>query len=153
MTCINLKERFGDRFKVVYEESYYADRGENARAEDPWYMILLCQNGHISPWDDKRLAACTSRPGSVAKRLKALPFAETVQDGDDGANVAFPVEHFAEVAEIMRPRKRKRLSEEQRQQATERPRKYQPAKGQRVQDLVRQAANSDQTSVPEVALV
>jgi hypothetical protein len=146
MTCINLKERFGDRLKVVYEESYYADRGENARAEAPWYMILLCQNGHISPWDDKRLAACTSRPGSVAKRLKALPFAETVQDGDDGANIVFHVDHFAEVAKIMRPRKRKRLSEEHKRKLAEAnaPYRFRPAS---------QAANSDQTSVPEVALV
>lgn len=38
--CINLKKRFGDRFKVAYEESYYAQYGANARGEDPWYMIL-----------------------------------------------------------------------------------------------------------------
>ena len=47
MDCINLKERFGDRFKVAYEESYYAQHGPNARVEDPVYMILLCRHGDI----------------------------------------------------------------------------------------------------------
>lgn len=27
--CINLKEHYGDRFKVVYEESYSAERGDH----------------------------------------------------------------------------------------------------------------------------
>ena len=67
--------------------------------------------------------------------------------------MVFHVDHFAEVAEIMLPRKRKRLSEEQRRQAAERLRKYQPAKGQRVQDVVRQAADSDHLGVPGVVLV
>ncbi len=30
MECINLKEQFGKRFRVRYEESYYADRGAGA---------------------------------------------------------------------------------------------------------------------------
>ena len=47
MDCINLKERFGDRFKVAYEESYYAQHGENARVEDPVYMIIPCKWGHL----------------------------------------------------------------------------------------------------------
>ena len=51
----------------------------------------------------------------MATRLKALSFAEIVQDGTDGASgVTFPLEHFEPVAEIMRPRKRRRLSEEQK---------------------------------------
>ena len=74
-------------------------------------MIILCQNGEICPWGGENLAACTNTSGPVAKRLKALPFATVAQDGTDGANVVFDVEHFDEVAAIMRPRKRK-LSEE-----------------------------------------
>ena len=44
---------------------------------------------------------------------------------DDGANVLFDVEHFDEVAEITKPRKRRRLKEQQRQAAVERLRQYQ----------------------------
>jgi hypothetical protein len=125
MNCINLKELFGKRYKVVYEEAYDAEHGENAYREDRWLMIMLCQNGHICPWGGSTLAACTSKAGSIAKRLKALPFTSVAQEGDDGANVLFDIEHFAEVAKIIKPRRRKQLSEEQKQQLTERLRKYQ----------------------------
>ncbi|MFC1597104.1 hypothetical protein ACFL5Q_04080 [Planctomycetota bacterium] len=140
--CINLNQRFGDQYRVEYEESYYAERGENGRAEDPWLMILPCHHGHICPWGDTQLAACTRRPGQIVNRLKALQFTTVAQDSEDGANVLFDVKHFDQVAEIMRPRRRRRLSPEARRAAGERLREYQPAKGQSVQDLVRQLAES-----------
>ena len=122
--CVNLKERYGDRYRVEYEESYYAERGDGARSDDPWLMVILCQNGHICPWGGSKLAACTSGAGSVAKRLKALPFAEVAQDGADGANVVFDVEHFDQVAEIMKPRRRRRLSPEHRAKLLEASREF-----------------------------
>ena len=66
MDCINLKEQFGDRFKVEYEESYYAQYGEHAWREDPHYMILLCRHGHIYPHGSATLAASISRRGAVS---------------------------------------------------------------------------------------
>ena len=122
MNCINVKQRFGEKYRVDYEESYYAQYGPNARVEDSAYRILLCRNGHICPWGGSNLAACTDRPGRTVNRLKALPFTTVAQDGTDGANVVFDVAHFDEVAEIMRPRKRRRrdLTPEQRAELVER---------------------------------
>jgi hypothetical protein len=76
------------------------------------------------------LAACTNTAGPVAKRLKALPFTTVAQDGADGATVLFDVEHFDEVAEIMKPRRRYRVSGEEARRRAERIAKYrfQPAK-------------------------
>ena len=127
--CINLKERFGDRYRVKYEDSYYAERPEYRKEEAPWLMIIPCQNGHICPWGGSMVAACTRRRGPVARRLKDLPFAEAFQDGDDGVNVVFNVEHFEEVAEIMKPRRRYMVSEEEARRRAERIAKYrfQPA--------------------------
>ena len=88
--CTNLKELFEDRFKLNFDESYYAERAEFRREEEPWLLQIPCQNGHIGVWGDDLLVASTNTAGSVAKRLKTLPFAETVQDGSDGANVTFP---------------------------------------------------------------
>ena len=31
MQCVNLKERFGERYRVEYEESYYAEYGAKFR--------------------------------------------------------------------------------------------------------------------------
>ena len=107
-------------------------------------MIMLCQYGHICPWGGSNLAACTDRPGRIVNRLKALPFITVAQNGADGANVVFDVAHFDAVAEIMRPRRRRRLSGAQKAAAAERLRQYQPAKGQSVQDLARQRSKSAQ---------
>ena len=118
--CIDLKARFGRRYRVEYEESYYAEHGAGARVDDPWLMVIPCENGHICPWGGSTLAACTKAAGSVASRLKALSFTTVAQDGSDGANVLFDVEHFDVVAKIMKPRRRRRLSPEARHAAGER---------------------------------
>jgi hypothetical protein len=123
MDCLNLKKEFGDKYRVVYEESYYAEYGPHARVEDPWLMIIPCRNGHICPWGGRFLAACTNNLGPVANPLMALPFARTSQIGD-GANIHFDAEHFEEVARIMKPRKLRWLSPEEQTKRTRRLRAY-----------------------------
>ena len=118
-TCVNLKQRFDDRFKVAYEESYLADRGERARAEDPWLMLVLCQGGEIYPHGDELLGVATKGRGSITKRLAALDCAIVTQDGTDGINATFHVDDFDQVAEVMKPRKRRHgrpMTDEQKQQ-------------------------------------
>jgi len=112
--CIHLRERFGDRYKVRYEESYYAERGPHARGDDPWLQIIPCRRGHIFPHGGELLAASTDAAGPAAKRLKALPGVKVHQDGSDGVTVLFPVERFDQVADIMHPRRRRIVSEKER---------------------------------------
>jgi len=141
MKCIDLKQRFGDRFKVAYEESYYAEYGPDARTVDPWLMIILCQHGEICPWGDDNLAACTNHAGPIANRLKALPYTQVAQDGDDGANVVFDVKHFDKVAQIMKPRRRRQVTEAERQRLAEMSRLYSP--------LRKESISNDANKVPE----
>jgi hypothetical protein len=47
-----------------------------------------------------------------------------VQDGEDGINVVFDVRHFEEVTEVLKPRRRRRLTPEQLAKRTERLQKY-----------------------------
>ena len=124
MDCVNLKREFGETYRVRYEESYYAEYGPTARKEDPWLMVIPCRNGCICPAGGRDLVACTNHLGPVANLLKALPFARMVQDGDDGSNVVFDVDHFEEVARIMKPRKRRRLSPEEKAIRTKRLQEY-----------------------------
>jgi hypothetical protein len=113
--CVNLRERFGDRYRVRYEESY---AGEGFRAaEAPCLMIIPCRYGHIFPWDGQLPAVSTDKRGQVARKICQLPFVTVRQDGDDGVNATFPLDRFADVAQIMRPRRRRRLSPEQRGRA------------------------------------
>lgn len=122
--CINLQEQFGTRWRIEYEPSYYADRGERTRTEDPWLQVIPCQHGHLCPWGSDLLAASTNGRGVIAKRLKALPFVTVEQDGSDGVNASFPVDHFDEVAKIMKPKRKRPPRTEAQLLATERLRKY-----------------------------
>jgi hypothetical protein len=112
--CINLRERFGDRYRVGYEESYYAQYGEHARVDDPWLRIILCRHGHIYPQGGDMLAASTSKRGPVAGALVRLDCTTVLQDGSDGVNVAFHADHFEEVAAILKPRRKRQVSDEER---------------------------------------
>jgi hypothetical protein len=133
--CINLKNLAGDPYKVAYEESYYTERSRHT-VEDPWLMMILCQHGHIYPQGGELLAVSTDKRGGVARRIAQLPFVTVLQDGSDGINATFPVNRFDDVAEIVKPRKRRRLSPEQRAACTERLSQFRP-------EPQRQARNSD----------
>ena len=66
--------------------------------------MILCRHGNICPWGDGTLAASTHRAGAVANRLLTLEGVEVIQDGDDGASIAFPISKLKEVAKVMKPR-------------------------------------------------
>jgi hypothetical protein len=120
MDVINLRRRFGRRYRVTYEESYWAEHGPNARIEDPQLMILLCRYGHMFPWQDSTLAASVDGYPKVASRLRRLKCCRIVQDGDFGElTVTFDLANFPQVAQIMRPRRRRQLSKSARQRLVE----------------------------------
>jgi hypothetical protein len=126
MICPNLKQLFGKRYKIECEESYRAQYGPRARTSDPWRLILPCKHGNICPWGPSTLAAVTDKAGAIAKRLRALPGVILWQDGSDGATILFPLNLFDQVATIMRPRRRRCLSEEQRRESATRLAKVRP---------------------------
>ena len=125
VACIDLKERFGDRYRVVYEESYGAECGKSGRAHDPWLLTLPCRYGCIYVQGRQYLGVSTTHRGPIANRLLALPCVRLVQDGDDGVNAIFHVDDFDQVAGIMLPKRRRKLSDEQRAEQVERLRDYQ----------------------------
>ena len=123
MTCINLQQHFGDRFKITWDEAYYAEHGKHGRTQDPWLMVLPCVNGEIYPFGGKRLAAyCLRR---TRQKLAALSCCEIVQWGDNEATLTFDIGDFDEVAKVMLPRKRRRFTEEQKRLMSERLKDYQ----------------------------
>ena len=124
-SCIDFDAKFGRRFQVSYEESYYEERGESGRLKDPWLRIIPCRFGHHFPHGGSYLGASTTHRGPVASRLAALPCVRVVQDGDDGINVVFHVKYFDAVAAMMKPRRRRRLTTDQRADRVEGLRSYQ----------------------------
>jgi hypothetical protein len=73
--------------------------------------------------------ACTRSRATTRRLLAAAPDAAIVQDGTDGQNVTFDAAHFEAVAGILRLRKRRRLSEEQRRALAERGERFRFAPG------------------------
>ena len=112
--CIDLKEHFGDHYRTFYEDSYAAERGDKGRTHDPWLLTVACRHGHIYPHGGTMLGASTNSRGPIANRLAAPPCVRVVQEGDDGVNVVFDVGDFDQVAAVMRPRRRRKLTPEQR---------------------------------------
>lgn len=117
MNCPNLRELYGERYKVVIEE--------NLPTKDPWYFTIPCRSAHICPWGPNLLGVCTSGRGSVAKRLLELPFITVEQDGGGGLNLSFDPKYFDSVAQIVKPCRRRRLSEAQRRAGADRLRRFQ----------------------------
>ncbi|MEQ8788898.1 MAG: hypothetical protein RIC55_21480 [Pirellulaceae bacterium] len=120
MDCINLKKQFGRRYRIAYEESREAEFGEGARTVDPRLMFIPCQYGHIFPWGGDLLAASVDGHGRIARRVASMDCCTVVQDGDDGELTAtFNADDFKQVASLMRPRRRKQLSEERHRKLVE----------------------------------
>jgi hypothetical protein len=136
--CPNLKVLFGKRYRVWHEESYYAERPQFRAAEEPWLQIIPCAGTprncppqhlsgytHIYPWDKDMLAVYKAgRNAVVVKRLVAVG-CQVHSVGSDGTTLLFPVALFPQVAEVVRPLRRRRLSPEARRAAGDRLRKYQ----------------------------
>ena len=142
--CINLKARFGDRFVVDYEESYYAERTKRT-IEDPWLMIIPCRSGHIFPWGGERLAFSVDAGHiQLAGIIRRLSCCRIEQDGDDGeTNASFHIDDFEAVAKVVHPKRRltRVMTPEQRERFKEVTRKgleglrkyrEQLAKGERI---------------------
>jgi hypothetical protein len=111
--CVNLLEMFGDRFRVSFDPAYDPDHVPRTKL-DPWMMQLLCERGVIYPYGGDRLAVeIDSRP-QTAKAVGAIPGVVLYQDGSTEKTFLFPLSLFDQVAGIVRPRKRRRLSDEQR---------------------------------------
>lgn len=110
--CIHLLERFGDRYKVGLEEPATC-------FSDPWYHTIPCKYGHIYPHGDDELGFASNTNGPIAARVSDLPFARVAQAGGDGVNMVFDVQYFDQVAEIVKPKRRRRLAGHDRQRLIE----------------------------------
>lgn len=116
--CVDLRANFSHEYQVRTDHS-------NGSLHDPWQLMIPCRFGHIYPHGDRLLGVATNGRGPVANRLAALRCVRIVLDGDDGINVVFDVGDFDSVAQVMQPKRRRRLSAEKRAERAERLRNYQ----------------------------
>lgn len=110
---IDLKQRFGSEYRVSLDESYFA-HGTGREAEKLWMWRIECKYGHIYPHGGEVLGAYCNRR-LVRGKLKKLPCCKVHQEGDFETTVLFHVSHFDEVAKVIKPKRRRRITDEQKQ--------------------------------------
>jgi hypothetical protein len=111
-TCVNLAARFGRDYKITHDPAART----RSQKRDPWLMQLPCRGKGVCiyPHGGPHLAVeVDGRPGLV-KQLLAIPDVKLRQDGDGEKTFLFPVGRFTEVAAVVKPHRRRRLSAEQR---------------------------------------
>jgi hypothetical protein len=102
--------------------------------------VIACRNGHISAWGGDTLAASTNGRGPVAGKLAKI--GQLWNDADDGVTIVFSPDQFADVAKVMVPRRRKRLTDEQRAKLVAAGAKYRIQPGAGAPGAARQRAQA-----------
>jgi hypothetical protein len=116
--CVNLRERFGADYRITFDDCYDSFHVPRA-CLDPWMMQIRCRGGvTIYPHGGDLLAVEVDYHRYLAKRLAAIPGVTLHQDG--GNEKTFPLALFEQVAALVRPRRKRKLSLEQRAAATAR---------------------------------
>lgn len=108
-----LRSVFGKRYFVQAEPS--ADIVGQSEEDREWLWIIPGKYGHVYIFGTDKLGAYIKRsPGSIyGQRLLDVLSAEPHQMGDDEFSVTFDPVDLDAVAEILRLRKRPRLSPEE----------------------------------------
>lgn len=109
----NLQEMFGKRFKVTDDGT-----DDTCRAERPWSMELKGKSGTIYPYgQDGSLAIWTAKTSTITK-LNGMrdQGVKCIQGGGFAYECAykFPLALFETIAAIIRPRKRRQMTPEQK---------------------------------------
>ena len=115
---LNLRELFGVEYKIEFDE---AAEPKTLQRKNPMYFEIHAKYGYFYPFDENRVAfVCTSK--RVAKRLvkelgkQIQPYNGIFDDGYIGEESAilFEAESFKAVAEIVKAKKKRVVSEKRR---------------------------------------
>src|SRR6516162_1536222 len=107
--CINLKAIYGQKYRIGHDPAAIT-WGEKT---DPWMMTIPCRLGVIYPHGGEHLAVEIDHRPITAKKVAAIPGVIIYQHGDHEKTFLFPVALFDQVAAIVRPRRKRHLSEKQ----------------------------------------
>lgn len=108
-TCVNLFARFGSTYVIDHGNT------EGKWTESPWVMSIpcSCQSATIFPYGKNLLAVEVERRPEIVRRLKRLEGVRFYPSGQGSAVLVFDLALFEEVSEIVKPRKRRHVSDEE----------------------------------------
>ncbi len=110
---IDLKAEYGRDYRITLDES--ASIPEQEREEKLWYYRIpgRLSHSHIGVWNENTLSVYAEGP--LVKKIAAYPGLKVVQRGDREIQATFPPEMLNEIASLIKAKKRKKLSPEQRE--------------------------------------
>jgi len=103
----NLEETYGHKYRIDYER--YINGKIVGRS--PEYQQLMSKRGCVYVHSPTHLGFATDVRRNVFDKP---PEMQLVQDGDDGQNYIFKIEDFDKLATIMELRRRRNLSESEK---------------------------------------
>ena len=115
-SCIDLRERFGKRYRVRFEADG-ATKNQWPQSDWPWILEIRCKRGRIYPKGGDILQAMTNRR-TIGRRLRALPCVLTAR-GELESVVTFHVDEIDRVCALLKPYRRRVLSETERSRLRE----------------------------------
>jgi hypothetical protein len=112
---LNLKAVAGMDYKITLDESVLMDKVRENRV---FYYRIPCKYGFINVHNDTQLAAYTNS-GRIAIKLMTL---ENIikQRGDKEVRVLFTIDRLREVCNLLKARKKRKMSPENREKVIER---------------------------------
>lgn len=113
---IDLKTEYRHVFRITYDES--AEIVGQTREERLWLCRIPARRGHIFVQGVETLGAYCDRPRLFA-RLLAIPGVKVLQRGDTEINATFPRERIEDVAQLLHAKRRRRVSDTQKQRLVE----------------------------------
>ncbi len=108
---IDLKKQYGTKYKIQLDES--ADILNQEKSERLWYYRIPCKYGHIGVWGKKTLSYYCDRPRFITKLIGLVEINgwEIVQRGESEIQFTFRTSQFYEVADVVKPKKKRQLTE------------------------------------------
>jgi len=113
MDCVNLQEQFATRYRITFDAAYNPKHVPRDKL-DVWAMQIPCERGVVYPHGGDLLAAEVEGRRVTANRLRQLDCTTTFQQGDSFLAVTFHAADFDEVAAIVKPRRRRQVSDAER---------------------------------------
>ena len=111
-TCVDLRERFGTLYRVR-KEADGATWYETAESERVWLLEVPCRHGVVYPHGGEILAAVVT--GRYARQQVADLACIRSRRGDAELVVTFHVDDAEAVFALLKPRRQRRVSPEQRE--------------------------------------
>ena len=114
MDRINLQEQSSTRYRVALDAAYNPKHVPRDKL-NPCMMQMPCQRGVVYPHGGGLLAVEVEGRRVTANRLRQLDCTTTFQEGDSFLAVTFHAADFDKVAAIVKPKRRRQVSDAERQ--------------------------------------